>query len=105
MTPGRLDAAGIASALVVGIALGAVLFGGLWATTARLSTARSPAGLLVGSAIARLGLVAPGLLLVARSGLVALSIVVVSMVLVRTVVVRAVLARSGRAASPEDLDR
>ncbi len=58
------DALWLALALVVGLALGVVYFGGLWLTVKRLPTTRRPALLFFGSFLARTALVVAGIYLV-----------------------------------------
>lgn len=58
------DLVSLIVALIGGMALGAIAFGGLWWTVRRLPTAKSPALLTVSSLIARLGISVLGFYLI-----------------------------------------
>lgn len=83
----------LTAGLVAGSVLGVIVFGGLRLTATRLTGARFPALVLVGSAIARLGVVTVALVALARFDPMALVSAVAGMMLVRTVFVQ--LARHG----------
>jgi F1F0 ATPase subunit 2 len=72
-----------------GACLGLAFFGALWWTTQRLVTARVPGLLLAGSLIARLGILALGLIVLARADTAALVGALFGLIGVRIVVVRA----------------
>jgi F1F0 ATPase subunit 2 len=111
MTAVLLDVVpGVVLGVGLGVVLGVVVFGGLWATTSKLGTARRPAVLVVGSAIVRFGVVIVGLVGLARFDPVALVSAVGAMVLVRSALVRIALAgrvggRPGTLAASPEVDR
>lgn len=83
--------------VVAGACLGLVFFGGLWWTTQRLVTAREPGLLLAGSLIARLAILALGLIVLARADPAALVGALFGLIAVRIVMIRA--ASQGRLGS------
>jgi F1F0 ATPase subunit 2 len=94
--------------VVVGIAAGAVFFGGLALTVARLPGSRRPGLLMAGSLLSRLAVVGAALLLVARwLPPVGVLGVASGLVVARTLVVRAAgcFADPGDAFAAEPLDR
>lgn len=58
----------VAVGLVAGVGLGAFYFGALWLTVRRISAATRPALLVLGSYVARLGVLTAGLYGVVRLG-------------------------------------
>jgi F1F0 ATPase subunit 2 len=94
--------------VIVGLAAGAVFYGGLACTVARLSGARRPGLLMAGSLLVRLAAVAGALLIVARwlppAGVLgaAFGLLVSRTVLVRAAAVTAAGPRSQAAARPAE---
>ena len=81
----------IAVALVAGLTLGALYFGALWQTLARLPGARSPALLMVASLVGRMAVMLAGLFLLARwGGWLALGCALAGVVVARTLLLRRV---------------
>ena len=75
-------------ALAVGIALGAICFGGLWWTVTQGMRSNHPALWLLLSAMGRLGLVFAGIYLVARDSLTNVLLCLMGLILARTLIVR-----------------
>jgi F1F0 ATPase subunit 2 len=82
------DLVSLMIALVAGMALGAVAFGGLWWTVRRLPTAKSPALLTVGSLVARLGISILGFYLIGAGSWERLLASLAGYILVRQVLIR-----------------
>lgn len=80
--------------LLAGTVLGGVFFGGLLATVRALPTAGHPGLLAAASLLGRLALVAGGILVLARIGLVAVTAATLAVIGVRTVLVRRVVTAS-----------
>ena len=74
--------------LIVGAALGAFHFGGLWITVQRLRVTRQPALLMLTSFIVRMGIVLLGFYIVVVGGLPRLIVCVAGFLFARTVLVR-----------------
>ncbi|HEY5633894.1 MAG TPA: ATP synthase subunit I [Burkholderiaceae bacterium] len=91
----------IAAALAAGLALGALYFGALWQTLARLPGARSPGLLMAASLLGRIAVLLAGLLLLARwGGWLALGCALAGIVVARTLVLRRVGPKSGAPGRP-----
>lgn len=91
----------IAVALVAGLLLGALYFGVLWRTMARLPGARSPALLMAVSLVGRMAVMLAGLFLLARwGGWLALGCALAGIVVARTLLLRHVGPKSGAAGRP-----
>lgn len=75
-------------ALAVGIALGAICFGGLWWTVTQGMRSNNPALWFLLSAMGRLGLVFAGIYLVAHDSLTNVLLCLMGLVIARTVIVR-----------------
>jgi len=75
-------------ALAVGIALGAICFGGLWWTVTQGMRSNNPALWLLLSAMGRLGMVFAGIYFVARGSLTNVLLCLMGLILARTVIVR-----------------
>ena len=83
--------------LLVGLALGAVFYMGLWTTIGRASRARRPWVWFAGSFMLRLALVGLGLLLLAKNGPWLLAGAFAGLLVAKPLVTRAVLGRKERA--------
>jgi F1F0 ATPase subunit 2 len=79
---------GLLTALLGGLVLGIVHFGGLWITVRRLVTARHPALLGLGSFVLRITLVVGGVALLHAGDVLRLAAALVGILAVRTVAVR-----------------
>lgn len=91
----------IAVALAAGLALGALYFGALWGTLARLARARSPGLLMAASLIGRMAVLLAGLFLLARwGGWLALGCALAGIVVARTLVLRRVGPKGGAPGRP-----
>jgi F1F0 ATPase subunit 2 len=82
------DLPGLLAALLGGVLLGAVHFGGLWLTVQRLPTSRRPALLAMGSLAVRMAVIAAGFVLIVSGGLGHVAAAVVGLLAVRTLAVR-----------------
>ena len=98
MTP--LDALPIVLALIAGLGLGVIYFGGLWLTVRRLPSAGSPAALATASLFGRLAIVAAGLYAIALAKRWELLVAAMAGMLV----VRFVFIRKLRAEQRETID-
>lgn len=87
--------------LLGGALLGTVFFGGLWLTVSRLTSGRGGALLVSLSLVARLGVLAAGLVLAARFGPFALLSCAVGVLATRAVAVRLVRVPTGYPPSAE----
>ena len=74
-------------ALLAGVGLGLIYFGGLWLTVQRLPDTRAPAVLMFGSFLARLSLTLGGLFVVMQGSWQRLTVCVVGLLLTRILVV------------------
>jgi F1F0 ATPase subunit 2 len=81
--------------LLGGAMLGVVFFGGLWLTVSRLTAGRGGVFLVPLSLVARLGVLAAGLVLAAQFGPFALLACLLGTLVVRSVAVRLVRVPSG----------
>jgi F1F0 ATPase subunit 2 len=81
--------------LLGGALLGSVFFGGLWLTVSRLTAGRGGALLVSASLVARLSVLAAGLVLAARCGPFALLSCVVGVLATRAVALRLVRVPTG----------
>lgn len=100
-----VDAAALAWALVVGLALGGGFFGGLWWTVRRATVSRRPALLFVGSFALRTGAVLVGFYAVADGHWQRLAGCVLGFVVARHLALRVTRRsagpqRTGRSATP-----
>jgi F1F0 ATPase subunit 2 len=75
-------------ALAVGIALGAICFGGLWWTVTQGMRSNNPALWLLLSALGRLGLVFAGIYFLARDSLTNVLLCLTGLLIARTLIVR-----------------
>lgn len=91
-------AAAWAASALAGATLGLLFFGGLWLTVRRVPEARRPGLLMAGSFLVRVGLLAAGLLLLARAGAAHLLAGLLGVLVARTLLVR----RLGRLHHPDD---
>ena len=82
------DLVSLMIALMGGVVLGAVAFGGLWWTVRRLPTAASPALLTVGSLVARLGISVLGFYIIGAGSWGRLLASLVGYILVRQILIR-----------------
>lgn len=76
------------TALAVGIALGAICFGGLWWTVTKGMRSNNPALWLLLSAMGRLGLVFAGIYFVTRDSLTNVLLCLTGLIIARTLIVR-----------------
>jgi len=88
---------GLMLALVTGISLGAMFFGGLWWTVQKGISARQPALWFLGSLILRTWIVMAGFYLVARGNWVRLPICLLGFVAARLIVTRYTRTESSHA--------
>lgn len=82
------DVLGLILALVIGMGLGGIFFGGLWLTLVRLPAARRPVLLALGSLVGRIGITVLGFYLVMNGSLLRLLACVLGFILMRLVMVR-----------------
>jgi F1F0 ATPase subunit 2 len=82
------EALGLMLALVTGISLGAMFFGGLWWTVQKGISSKQPALWFLGSLLLRTGLTLAGFYLVARGNWVRLPVCLVGFVAARLIVTR-----------------
>jgi F1F0 ATPase subunit 2 len=78
----------LALALVAGLVLGAIFFGGLWWTVRRGLSAKSPAFWFLGSMLLRMGIVLAGFYLVGRGDWQRLLTCLVGFIISRFIVMR-----------------
>lgn len=79
----------LAIAVVGGLLLGVVFYGGLWVTVSRLDTVRNPALWMLASLIVRMAVALGGLFILIRmGGWVAAMIALAAMLLVRAILKR-----------------
>lgn len=78
----------LATALIAGLVMGALYFGGLWLTVQRLSDARQPALLALGSLAGRLGMLLLGLYFIAGGQFARIGIYLLGFFIMRTILVR-----------------
>lgn len=86
--PGMNDTMLLASALIVGMLLGAMYFGGLWWTVRKGLASRRPARWFVVSLLLRLGLTLPGFYLVAGADWKRLLACLLGFIIARAIVIR-----------------
>ena len=79
-------------ALLLGVSLGALFFGGLWWTVSRMVVSRRPALLMFGSLLLRTGLALAGFYLVARGHWGRLPVCLLGFIIARMIITR--LARA-----------
>ena len=84
----------LAAALVTGVLLGAIFFGGLWWTVRKGVTAKSPALWFLGSSLLRMSIILAGFYFVARGDWKKLLLCLVGFLIARVVVLR--LTRSNK---------
>ncbi len=87
------DTVNLTLALLAGLSLGAMFFGGLWWTLRRAVSARHPAFWLFGSAMLRMGATLAGFYFVGRGDWSRLVVCLGGFVLARFVVMKATLPR------------
>ena len=78
----------MALALIAGVLLGAVFFGGLWWTVRKCVSSKKPALLLIGSFLLRMGIVLAGLYFIARGHWESLLICLLGFIIARLIVMR-----------------
>jgi F1F0 ATPase subunit 2 len=90
--------AGLTLALVAGVSLGALFFGGLWLTVRRAVSSRTPALWFLGSSVLRTGIVVAGFSFVSGGHWARLLACLMGFLIARTVVARL----AGSSAEPQD---
>jgi F1F0 ATPase subunit 2 len=84
----------LAAALVAGVLLGAIFFGGLWWTVHKGVTSKNPALWFLGSLLLRMGIVLAGFYFVARGDWKKLLLCLLGFLIVRVIMLR--LTRSNK---------
>ena len=79
---------GLTLALLSGVLLGGIFFGGLWLTVQKGLTSKRPALLFFGSLLLRTGVVLAGLYFIGRGNWVRMMICIFGLMMARVVVIR-----------------
>lgn len=87
----------LVAGLISGCVLGLIYFGGLWWTVRQLPSSRHPGSLAIGSLVARLGILATGLFVVAQFGPAALLMSGLGLLLIRQFMIHHVQSETMRA--------
>lgn len=90
----------LASALVAGLSLGAIFFGGLWWSVRQCVSSKHPALWFLGSALVRMSLVLAGFYLIGREHWERLLLCLIGFVIARFLVMRFTSASFERSNSP-----
>ncbi len=90
----------LALALMAGLLLGAIFFGGLWWTVRKGLSSKSPAFLFLGSMLLRMGLVLAGFYLVGRGDWQRIAVCLLGFFIARIIVLRLTRKPIGHSNSP-----